>query len=46
MMEDTGEDVLRQKPSIVATFFKRVGQVRIERKQLILITIQLDFVEH
>jgi hypothetical protein len=26
MMEDTGEDVLRQKPSIVATFFKRVGQ--------------------
>jgi len=25
-MEDTGEDVLRQKPSIVATFFKRVGQ--------------------
>lgn len=26
-MEDTGEDVLRQKPSVVATFFKRIGQV-------------------
>jgi len=25
-MEDTGEDVLRQKPSFVSTFFKRVGQ--------------------
>ena len=25
-MEDTGEDVLRQKPSVVATFFKRIGQ--------------------
>ena len=27
MMEDTGEDVLRQKPSVVATFFKRISQV-------------------
>jgi len=26
MMEDTGEDVLRQKPSVVATFFKRISQ--------------------
>jgi len=26
MMEDTGEDVLRQKPSFVSTFFKRIGQ--------------------
>lgn len=26
MMEDTGEDVLRQKPNIVVTFFKRLGQ--------------------
>jgi len=26
MMEDTGEDVLRQKPSVVMTFFKRLGQ--------------------
>jgi len=25
-MEDTGEDVLRQRPSVVATFFKRIGQ--------------------
>lgn len=25
-MEDTGEDVLRQKPSVVATFFKRISQ--------------------
>ena len=28
MMEDTGEDVLRQKPNIVVTFFRRLGQVR------------------
>ena len=28
MMEDTGEDILRAKPSPVGTFFKRVGQVR------------------
>ena len=28
MMEDTGEDVLRAKPSAVTTFFKRLGQVR------------------
>ena len=27
MMEDAGEDVLRQKPSMVVTFFKRIGQV-------------------
>ena len=27
MMEDAGEDVLRQKPNIVVTFFKRIGQV-------------------
>ena len=27
MMEDTGEDVLRQKPSMVSTFFKRISQV-------------------
>ena len=26
MMEDTGEDVLRQKPGVVLTFFKRIGQ--------------------
>jgi len=26
MMEDTGEDVLRQKPSMVVTFFRRIGQ--------------------
>jgi len=26
MMEDTGEDVLRQKPNIVVTFFRRLGQ--------------------
>jgi len=25
-MEDTGEDVLRQKPSVVVSFFKKVGQ--------------------
>jgi len=25
-MEDTGEDVLRQKPNVVVTFFKRLGQ--------------------
>ena len=29
MMEDTGEDVLRQKPSVVATFFKRISQVQL-----------------
>ncbi len=28
MMEDAGEDVLRAKPSVVTTFFKRLGQVR------------------
>ena len=27
MMEDTGEDVLRQRPSIVMSFFRRIGQV-------------------
>ena len=27
MMEDTGEDVLRQKPNVVVTFFRRLGQV-------------------
>ena len=34
MMEDTGEDILRQKPSVVGSFFKRLGQVKIndERK--------------
>ncbi|XP_023327727.1 protein RER1 isoform X1 [Eurytemora carolleeae] len=26
MMEDAGEDVLRQRPSMVLTFFKRLGQ--------------------
>jgi len=26
MMEDAGEDVLRQKPSMVVSFFKRIGQ--------------------
>jgi len=26
MMEDAGEDVLRQKPNMVVTFFKRLGQ--------------------
>ena len=30
MMEDAGEDVLRQKPSMVVTFFKRIGQVRLK----------------
>ena len=29
MMEDAGEDVLRHKPNIVTTFFKRLGQVKI-----------------
>ena len=29
MMEDTGEDVLRQKPNVVVTFFRRLGQVTI-----------------
>ena len=29
MMEDAGEDVLRQRPNMVVTFFKRLGQVRI-----------------
>ena len=28
MMEDTGEDILRQRPSVVTTFFRRIGQVR------------------
>jgi len=28
MMEDTGEDLLRQKPNIVSSLFKRLGQVR------------------
>ena len=28
MMEDTGEDILRAKPSPITTFFKRIGQVR------------------
>ena len=27
MMEDTGEDILRAKPSPITTFFKRIGQV-------------------
>ena len=26
-MEDTGEDVLRQRPNMVVTFFQRLGQV-------------------
>ena len=26
-MEDTGEDILRQRPSVVTTFFRRIGQV-------------------
>jgi hypothetical protein len=26
MMEDTGEDILRQRPSVVTTFFRRIGQ--------------------
>jgi len=26
MMEDTGEDVLRQRPSVIMMFFRRVGQ--------------------
>ena len=30
MMEDTGEDILRQKPNVVYTFFKRLGQVSSE----------------
>ena len=31
MMEDTGEDILRPKPSFVSNFFKRIGQVRTVR---------------
>ena len=27
MMEDTGEDVLRQRPNMLVTFFQRLGQV-------------------
>ena len=27
MMEDAGEDVLRQRPSMVVAFFNRIGQV-------------------
>jgi len=27
MMEDTGEDILRAKPSPITTFFKRIGQM-------------------
>ncbi len=27
MMEDTGEDVLRSRPNVVTTFFKRLGHV-------------------
>jgi len=27
MMEDTGEDMLRAKPSAITTFFKRIGQM-------------------
>ena len=26
-MEDTGEDVLRQRPNMLVTFFQRLGQV-------------------
>ena len=29
MMQDTGEDALRQRPNVVATFFKRLGQVHV-----------------
>jgi hypothetical protein len=28
MMEDTGEDILRQKPGFVSSLFKRLGQVK------------------
>ena len=30
MMEDAGEDVLRQKPNMVVTFFRRLGQVLVQ----------------
>ena len=30
-MEDTGEDVLRQRPNMLVTFFQRLGQVRIKK---------------
>ena len=29
-MQDTGEDALRQRPNVVATFFKRLGQVHMK----------------
>ena len=30
MMEDAGEDVLRQKPNVVISFFRRLGQVALQ----------------
>ena len=37
-MEDTGEDVLRQRPNMLVTFFQRLGQVIII---LILFTFEI-----
>ena len=43
MMEDTGEDVLRQKPSFVSTLFKRIGQVRFSHmSNEFLLTLRLN----
>ena len=39
MMEDTGEDVLRQRPNMLVTFFQRLGQVRIS--YILIFTINL-----
>ena len=41
MMEDTGEDILRQRPSVVTTFFKRIGQVRNNQMYIFKIKILL-----
>ena len=41
MMEDTGEDILRQRPSVVTTFFKRIGQVR--NNQMYIFKIKIIF---
>ncbi len=37
MMEDTGEDVLRSRPNVVTTFFKRLGHVSLNFQQYILV---------
>ena len=43
-MEDTGEDVLRQKPSVVSTFFKRLGQVSNSNNFILVDTKQTGIV--